>query len=1510
MLPSYSAFCRTSITFLSLLLLPCLASGAEYYVMSSSSIQCPGQPCLNISDYAAQPSNYFSHNISLVFLPGEHVLSRIFTLRDADNLVLRGETSVSCLFNISFDIAYVTNVFISGLKFAGCDGNKVSRVHYFILEHAFIEGKSSKSASHPAFEISDVQEFIMFNTSLVSNEVDTTGIGCSALKLLSSNISMEYSRVANNFAASKSGIAAALCILDSTIKITDCIFSDNVGISGGAIYARQSMLEALGSSFTGNSAFSHGAVSYLSMATFFLDSCTISNNRAAKGGGALYLEVESTVEAENVTFQHNTALSTVDGGTGGVLRLASASTAAKFLTCIFIDNQANNSGVISSTGGTIYLTDSIFYYNKALSPDEKSGYGAILNTENGVSIFITGCVFKNNFASTSGGCMHVRNHTVIHINGSNTFKNNSAYYGGVFTVHYYSSIVIDTGDSLCSAFPLNFIGNSAEHGGVLNVIEHSIAHIQCSSFEGNKAKCTRTGCRGGAILARTNASVNLSNTWFHANQAIDKGGVMFAQFATIQSNGFLGVDSNEGGFGVFYLSSCNMYLAGNSTFSNNTNSLLARNSNVTFNGNVRFYGGTASNKEEGGAITVILSTMAFDGILQLENNRGMRGGAVSALESAIICNGDTTFHNNFAENHGGAVYAYKTKLQLVGRTTFYANNAAGNGSGILAFDSHIECSSDYISFIQNTASNGGAIYFDQTSSLTLIKKKMECADLEVWYCSNKNWMELVFAGNVAREKGGALYKVDSGASTCSSLTTQQSLSSLECFIQSIAAYESANDWNLTTANFANINFTNNSAPAGPLLYGALLDRCRVNSFAEQLQISKGEVGPSAYFSNMIFTDFSFNDITSAPVRICLCENNVANCSLLPQETGLKTGQTLNMSVAIVDQVNKTLDGRVRAYLSSKSSRIIEGQSDQPVSKNCSLLVFNIYSAEPDVTLSLYPDGPCNDHGISKLDLDVIIDNKCPIGFALSDSGLECECGPEVKNYITNCSIGIESVFREGSFWISSFFDGNSSGVIVHNHCPYDYCLPSTEKVGINLNHKNGSDAQCAFHRSSLLCGSCKDGYSLTLGSSECAKCSNYWVFLILPFGLAGLGLVVIMMTCNLTVASGTINGLLFYANILIANRTIFYPPLEQNFLTVFVSWLGLNLGIATCFYDGMDSFWKTWVQISFEGYIIALMIAIVLLGKSTKVSSFFHKYKLNPIHTLATLIMLSYEKLSRRIFSLLASTHVKYPNGTSAAVWLFDPNVGYLEGKHISLAIMAIFIIVTGIIFNLVLILSKCLIARSKVVWVNSFLQAFIAPFKPRHQYWAGLLLLIRNTSYFMSECLNAAGNPDNSLNFVFVLLIGILALKFTYMCIAKLSLRNLVKKKHGTSPEYPPLRSEVKDSARNRHASDSSMSGIVYKSPALDLLETSFLVNLVLLTYFTLDKTKKQAILFYFSSSIVLVTFLGIVIYHVCVYIAALFKISKSNRDTELLGSDWSSGYTTAPAEPQPPTKSVITFP
>ena len=117
----------------------------------------------------------------------------------------------------------------------------------------------------------------------------------------------------------------------------------------------------------------------------------------------------------------------------------------------------------------------------------------------------------------------------------------------------------------------------------------------------------------------------------------------------------------------------------------------------------------------------------------------------------------------------------------------------------------------------------------------------------------------------------------------------------------------------------------------------------------------------------------------------------------------------------------------------------------------------------------------------------------------------------------------------------------------------------------------------------------------------------------------------VLLLLGLTVTAGTLHGLIFYANIVQTNHSIFFPAGPANVLSVFIAWLNLDLGIETCFYDGMTTYAYAWLQFVFPFYIWFLIgLTIVASHYSSKLTKIFGN---NPVAALATLFLLSYSKI-------------------------------------------------------------------------------------------------------------------------------------------------------------------------------------------------------------------------------------------------------------------------------------------
>ena len=388
-------------------------------------------------------------------------------------------------------------------------------------------------------------------------------------------------------------------------------------------------------------------------------------------------------------------------------------------------------------------------------------------------------------------------------------------------------------------------------------------------------------------------------------------------------------------------------------------------------------------------------------------------------------------------------------------------------------------------------------------------------------------------------------------------------------------------------------------------------------------------------------------------------------------------------------------------------------------------------------------------------------------------------------YINNCDPQTSSLLRKETFWITSF--NQSHEYIVYTHCPLDYCHSTGTIVNFNLNLLNGADAQCVNNRTGLLCGSCDSHLSLSLGSSKCLACSRHWQALLTAIlfaaCIAGIALVALIFVLNLTVAIGTLNGIIFYANIINTNRSAFLPFTTSNAITVFISRLNLELGFDTCFFKGMDAYWKTLLQLAFPLYLIILAVTIIIISeRSVRFARLIGRR--NPVATLATLILLSYTKLLQLIIATFSFAIIDYPGGSRKVVWLLDASIDYLRGRHVALFLAASIAFMIGIFYTIILLCWQWLLYHQNKIflrWVRHqrlcmFLESYHAPYTFKHCYWTGLLLSVRTVLYVTSVA-NVSNNPGVNLLVTGITMSGLLILKGSQGCrIYKKTFLNLIK--------------------------------------------------------------------------------------------------------------------------------------
>ena len=253
---------------------------------------------------------------------------------------------------------------------------------------------------------------------------------------------------------------------------------------------------------------------------------------------------------------------------------------------------------------------------------------------------------------------------------------------------------------------------------------------------------------------------------------------------------------------------------------------------------------------------------------------------------------------------------------------------------------------------------------------------------------------------------------------------------------------------------------------------------------------------------------------------------------------------------------------------------------------------------------------------------------------------------------------------------------------------------------------------------------------------------------------------------NLTITTGSINGLIYFANVVSINSANIFPSYEYNgyidFLSVFISWINLDFGIPVCFYEGMDTYAHTWLQFVFPTYISVLALCIIIGGKfSLQISRYF---KHNTIPVLATLVLLSFAKLLRTVITVFSATSIYVgSNDNTVEVWTYDGTIKYLQPNHAILFVFSL-VITIGFIapYTLLLLFAPLLQKYSQwkvLKWVNRlkpFIDAHYGPYEDHFRIWTGVLLLARIAFYFAF-----AVNLLNDTNLISLLIIILQSLLF-----------------------------------------------------------------------------------------------------------------------------------------------------
>ena len=938
------------------------------------------------------------------------------------------------------------------------------------------------------------------------------------------------------------------------------------------------------------------------------------------------LESVENTSITNCTFQNNAAYD------GGAVWLGGSTGDVSITSCTFQNNSAAYDGGAVRLGGStgdVSITNCTFQNNAAYDG------GAVWLGGSTGDVSITSCTFQNNSAAYDGGAVWLCGSTGDVSITSCTFQNNSAAYdGGAVRL---GGLTGDVSITNCT-----FQNNSAADGGgavMLYGLTGDVSITKCT-FQNNSATV------GGAVMmVGSKSNLSIINCTFQNNSATIRNG-----------GGAVMVKESTGNVSI-------------------TNCTFQNNSAIYNGGAVRLNGPTGdvritscafqnNNASFGGAIFIEKVNVIIIHNSTFTNNTAVTGAAMEA-HNGIDSYGDPSGHLLLQVvvikyNHCsglGAIYFDGVNVDIFGNTPTGSQFSSNSPQGAIQGQNGLMLLHGNITFMENLGVNGGAISLSNNVPLYFYEG-----------------CRVEFSRNVATGFGGAIYN-DGERNTILSLGYLNI-----CIIRFI--FNPFTDLLQPNSRFS-ITFTDNHAhQGGHAVYATPIYNCDNNcvDMNDFLTIEcNSSLNLASYFTiTSLPGDSSDLQVLTFPTNVHLCGcSDPKLCNVTSQYQGKVTtypGGTVRFNVTSVGAGNSLSPSAVYTQIDTTSQNITLGpwQKVQWIQTVCGTIEYQIYGPEMASTKLLLSNNPNNSPTVIEVEL-----LPCEPGLSLmSDSStgvIKCDCSLFFTSLGVVCDTSDGTVTRKKNNWIGVY---NKTLPALASTCPLDYCDSTIDKLSLG---KPGD--LCNGGRTGILCGHCQGNHSVIFGSSKCQVCTDMWLITLVMFAVLGVLLVAALFFLNLTVTQGTLYGLIFYANIIQVNTSIFFSQSILNPMKVIVSFVNLDLGLPLCFYDGMDDADKAGLQFVFPAYLLILTMTVIVLchyclqrSPTSSTTSCWYRFPIiigeRAVGVLSTLIYLSYSKLLRTVIDVLTYSTVHLPTG-DMYVWFYDGNVEYLHGKHTVLFVVA-----------------------------------------------------------------------------------------------------------------------------------------------------------------------------------------------------------------------------------------------
>ena len=846
----------------------------------------------------------------------------------------------------------------------------------------------------------------------------------------------------------------------------------------------------------------------------------------------------------------------------------------------------------------------------------------------------------------------------------------------------------------------------------------------------------RYGYGGAVWLDRSKGNVSITGCNFRSNSAVVTGGAVMLSGSTVDVTitgcTFRSNSASVGGGAVMLDESIrNVSITG-----------------CTFQGNSAFYGGAVmldglignftitdctfhtNRGYVGGAISIERRLLNNEGILynvfrnvSITKNIADAGAAIQAVDSYEGITQLTLQDVVVKDNHcssgtcAGAIYFKGVKMDIFGSTTTGSHFSYNSPQGAIQGDGGILTLYGYVTFDHNTGVNGGAISLSNNVPM---------------YIYNNSIVH--FSNNIATEYGGAIY-------SNGKQNEHNRLYSPNCILR----------FHYTISPSLITFIDNHALQGGHAVYATPIYYCS-ESFLEPSHLLP-HMDMMEYFNiTPLSEDINDTQVLSFPEKVNYCGCSDPNlCNGTSPYLTTYPGRTVKLNITSVDKRNNLSPGVVYTQVNTDgihSENIMLGprQKAQWIGTVCAQIEYQIYGPENTSLKLLLSNDPNGSPTVINVKL-----LPCEPGFELITNSLtsvmKCDCSPFLTSLGVICDTSDGTVTRNKTNWIGVY---NNTLPALAQTCPLDYCNSTIKKLPLAR-----PGYLCNGGHTGIICGHCHGNLSVIFGSSMCQECSDMWLTTHVMFAVLGVFLVAALFFLNLTITQDTLYGLIFYANIIQVNTSIFFNQSILNPLQMIVSLVNLDLGLPMCFYNGMDDADKAGLQFVFPAYLLILTMATILvchycLQRSPTSSTSFFLSRLSTIigeravGVLSTLINLSYSKLLRTVIDILTYSTVHLPNG-DMHVWFYDGNVEYLHGKHtalfvVAMATLTLFLLPYTIALTFIPIIEQYSehnrlfnYLHKKANQIKPMNDAHYAPYKGEWRWWLGARLWLLVVMYTLN---------------------------------------------------------------------------------------------------------------------------------------------------------------------------------